>query len=177
MKKAFNPNPMDGVNKFQSRYDQGSLSVKKKIHNFVLLIAIGILAHFQIITLSYAQCDALGNECAPNVDPFVCTEYNHVVVGSGEVAEFVTTFYAGEKYKIVVCGRDGLGNVNFKLLNSKGELLFDNANENGAPIWEFEFNSTNNYIIQAELTSGARKELTSGERKGCIVVLIGFDYH
>ena len=177
MKKAFNPSLTDGVNKFQSRYGQGSLSVKKKIHNFVLLIAIGILAHFQIITLSYAQCYALGNECTPNVDPFVCTQYTHVVVGSGEVAELVTSFYAGEKYKIVVCGRDGLGNVNFKLLNSKRELLFDNANENGAPIWEFEFNSTNNYIIQAELTSGARKELTSGERKGCIVVLIGFDYH
>lgn len=160
------------------RTNDGSiLRTSKTFCTLVGRVAYILMILLCIYQFTNAQCDALGNECAPNIDPYICTEYNNVVISEGQVAEFVTTFYAGEKYKIVTCGRDGLGNVNFKLLNTDRTVLFDNTTKNNAPIWEFEFNSTNNYIIQAELSTNTQKGSTSSDRKGCIVILIGFDYH
>ncbi len=55
----------------------------------------------------------------------------------------------------------------FKVLDSKYNLLFSNEQYNYAQYWDFKFNATGKYYIQAELMPGAGS--------GCVVVMIGFE--
>ena len=117
-----------------------------------------------------AQCNFVANSCAPNLHPYTSDgQYYHSLLLEGETAEFKTTFYAGEEYRIVACSKDGLGSVNFSVLDANYNLIFNNSDYDDASSWDFKFNSTNDYYIQAKLVVGTGS--------GCAVILIGFDCH
>lgn len=119
---------------------------------------------------SNAQCNFVANSCVPNLHPFTSDgQYYHSLLLEDETAEFKTTFYAGEEYRIVACGKDGMGGISYTLLDANYNLIFNNADYDNAGYWDFKFNSTNDYYIQAKLAPG------SGS--GCAVILIGFDCH
>lgn len=118
----------------------------------------------------FAQCNRIDNECAPDLHPYISDgQYYHAKLSGNETAEFKTTFYANETYKIVACGEQGLGDIQYKLFDANYNMIFDNADFENAATWEFKFSSTDDFYIQAKLLDGVAT--------GCAVLLIGFDCH
>lgn len=133
-------------------------------------LALFLMGLFLFPVLTNAQCNFVANSCSPNLHPYTSDgQYYHSLLLEGETAEFKTTFYAAEEYRVVACSKEGLGNVSYSVLDANYNLIFNNADYDNAAYWDFKFNSTNDYYIQAKLLPG------SGS--GCAVILIGFDCH
>ncbi len=138
--------------------------MKKQSLILGLFLAFGL---FLLPTLSNAQCGELANKCAPSLKPFKSDgQFHRALLLEGETAEFETTFYAGNEYKIVACTGPHSDTLEFSVYDSRYNLLFSNLDYDMPQEWKFKFNATDKYIIQANLTEGAGS--------GCAVVLIGF---
>ena len=145
-----------------SRYLSGSIACSFFIACCLLFPSIGINC--------FAQCNTLDNECAPDLHPYISDgQYYHAKLTGEETAEFKTTFYANETYKIVACGEQGLVSIQYRLFDSNYNLIFDNKDYDNAAMWEFKFNTTNDFYIQTKLLDGTDE--------CCAVLLIGFDCH
>lgn len=133
-------------------------------------ILIGFVVFAGLIaapTLSNAQCGELANKCAPSLKPFKSDgQFHRALLLEGETAEFETTFYAGNEYRIVSCTGPHSDTLEFSIFDSRYNLLFSNLDQELAQQWDFTFNATDKYIIQANLVP----EVGSG----CAVILIGF---
>ncbi len=133
-----------------------------------LIIGLFLVVGFSLVpSLSKAQCGELANKCAPSLKPFKSDgQFHRALLLEGETAEFETTFYAGNKYKIVACTGPHSDSLEFSVYDSRYNLLFSNLDHDMPQDWQFSFNATDKYIIQANLSEGAGS--------GCAVILIGF---
>ena len=114
-----------------------------------------------------AQCGELANKCAPLLKPYKSDgQFHRALLLEGETAEFETTFYKGNKYRIISCTGPHEDIMVFSVFDSKYNLVFSNSDYEYTQYWDFKFNATDKYIVQAELIEGAGS--------GCAVVLIGF---
>ena len=130
-------------------------------------LLIGLFIGGLIPLVSYGQCGELANKCAPRIKPYKSDgQFHRALLLEGETAEFETTFYAGNEYKIVGCTGPHSDTIEFSVYDSRYNLLFSNLDFEMPQEWEFNFNATDKYIIQANLTEGTGS--------GCAVILIGF---
>jgi len=63
---------------------------------------------------------------------------HRALLSGAEIAEFVVTFFAGNKYRIAACTGVG-GPLSFTVLDHLGNLLFTNKEHENAPYWDLEF--------------------------------------
>ena len=116
-----------------------------------------------------AQCDSTSSMCQDHLGTQYISDgqsYKALLVGD-EVAEFHTTFFGGSEYRIAGCSGNSDGNLVWSLYDVKGNLLYTNNDYRNTPYWDFEFVSSIDVTIEAQLSS-----LSAGS--GCAVLMIGF---
>lgn len=118
---------------------------------------------------AYAQCDSMVWECGKHItDDFISDgQVYRALIHNDEVAEFRTTLFGGSTYRIAACSGTSHGNLIFTLRDHNRDELFNSAELNNTPYWDFKIKSTVDCIIEARLDPD---QLTSG----CAIVLIGF---
>ena len=84
-----------------------------------------------------------------------------------QVAEFETTLFGGNTYRIAACSGEEQGNLIFRLFDQEGNLLFTNLDYSNAPYWDFVVENTMSCSIEAQLD-------LNKQDSGCAVILIGF---
>ncbi|MBL4736065.1 MAG: hypothetical protein JKY18_12160 [Flavobacteriales bacterium] len=132
---------------------------------YIAFAFCGILA----TNSSIAQCDSTASMCQNHLGTSYISDgqsYRALLVGT-EVAEFHTTFFGGSVYRIAGCNGISDGNLVWSMYDMEGNLLYTNNDYRNSPYWDFEFVSSIDVTIEAQLSS-----LSDGS--GCAVLMIGF---
>ena len=124
-------------------------------------------------TFTFAQCKSTSKKCSPNLAPYTFSEeFNNTSISEEESPDLVTTLFAGQDYRIILCVPPELGNIQFTLADIRGNVVFSNKDHNYATSWDFQVNSTEDYFIQLELVNSSPDP--NKPLKGCLAVLVGF---
>ncbi|MCX7954795.1 MAG: hypothetical protein N3A01_06355 [Bacteroidales bacterium] len=139
-------------------------------------IFLSLLA-FNVVFFSYqsfSQCKNFAKKiCKLELLPYVHDGiYNATVLSEGETAELYKTFYAGQEYRIAVCGDENLPPIQFQVLDTDRNVLYDNKKHNYAKTWDFKLQSSKQLIISIQVQTA--EELTDQILSGCVAVLVGF---
>ena len=132
---------------------------------FIALVFCGV----SVSSSSFAQCDSTSSMCQSHLGTTYISDgqsYKALLVGD-EVAEFHTTFFGGSKYRIAGCSGNSDGNLVWSMYDVKGNLLYTNNDYRNTPYWDFEFVSSIDVTIEAQLS-------TLSDGSGCAVLMIGF---
>ena len=143
----------------------------KKIFLFsVLTIGLIIGSTF----LAQAQCKKFTKKvCLPTLSPYTYNgQLNSAILGEGDVAELLLTFHKGHKYRVSVCNEEMIGEVQFKIFDTKKNLIFERSQESEEPFWDFISKSTQQLIIQITVPEEEPKDEIL--KDGCVTILVGF---
>ncbi len=130
-----------------------------------LLIAIGIFLHQN----TSAQCDSVAIACQNFISEHYISDgqvYRSLLSGD-DVAEFQTTLFAGNTYRIAVCSGTDDTNLIFRLSDQERNMLFSNTDYNKESYWDFYVENTMPVTVEVMLDN-------SRNESGCAVVVIGF---
>ncbi|MFT5922109.1 MAG: hypothetical protein ACJAU0_002659 [Flavobacteriales bacterium] len=94
-------------------------------------------------------------------------QFYRALLYNDQVAEFETTLFGGNTYRIAACSGEDDGNLIFRLYDQERNLLFSNAEFSNAPYWDFVVENSMNCTIEAQLD-------LNKQDSGCAVLLIGF---
>jgi hypothetical protein len=138
----------------------------------VYLLLIGTLTISSLH--SSAQCKNFAKKiCRLELEPFIHDgNFNAAILTEGEDAELFKTFYAGQEYRIAVCGSESISNVEFQVMDVDRKLLYTNATKNFAPSWDFKIEATQQLIIMVKVHNNpnSNPELLSS---GCVAIMFG----
>lgn len=137
--------------------------------NKKLFIITSLLVIVGFVQQAKGQSEVTIQNCTKHLKaPFVSDgqQYKALLTGK-EVAEFHTTFYSENLYRIVGATGKEEGNVIFSVYDQENHLLFTNKDHHNSPYWDFKFQNTMNCTIEAHLNNN---EITSG----LVLILIGF---
>lgn len=126
-----------------------------------------IIAAFSLAT--HAQCDSLAGSCEKHINDKYINDGQayRALLTAGEVAEFKTTLFGGNTYRIAACSGSAEGNLQFRLYDQEKNLLFSSEEYSNAPYWDFVIENT--MVVSIEANLDATRSAT-----GCAVVIIGF---
>lgn len=119
--------------------------------------------------ISMAQCDSLAGSCEKHITQTYITDgqaYRALLNGT-EIAEFSTTLFGGNTYRIAACSGGGDGNLIFRLYDQDKNLLFSSDEFSNSPYWDFVIENTMVVTLEANLDA-------SRTTSGCAVIIIGF---
>jgi hypothetical protein len=121
---------------------------------------------------SAAQCESTFDLCEKHISEAYIPDgqVRWVFLQQDEIAEFETTFFAGNTYRISAIAGDGEGNIIFNILGPDGNELFSNSAHSNAPYWDFkaEFSTLTvriEALLDANKTSSACGVLLLGLKK------------
>jgi hypothetical protein len=121
-----------------------------------------------------AQCKNFAKRvCRLELSPFIHDgNYNAAVLTEGEDAELFKTFYAGQEYRIAVCGSESLPNVEFMVMDVERRVLFTNASKDFIPYWDFKVEATQQLIILVKVhdNPNSNPEMLAS---GCVAIMFG----
>ena len=140
-------------------------------HTINFLLFIGLIFSLQMTT--FGQCKSFTkNECKPKLSPYIYNgQLNSAVLNEGDVAELMLTFYSEQDYRILVCGAEELGDIEFILKDAGGQELFTNSDHKMVSFWDFQTKSTQQLIIEVSVPQTSTGELY---KSGCVSILVGF---
>lgn len=142
----------------------------KMSRNLLLLLAVISISASQSV---YAQCKGASKKCLSTLAPYTFTdELNNQLLTEDESSELILTLFAGQDYRIALCVPPGIGNVDFKITDIAGNVVFDNKDHNYTESWDFTVNSSNDYFVQLDLVNSSPDP--AKPLKGCVAVLVGF---
>jgi len=150
-----------------------------KYRNIYRLLALLLLA-INLPLSSYSQCKGFAKKkCIPQLTPFIHNgQLNSTTLAEGESAELVMTFYSGQQYRILVCGQKNLGKIEFQLMDTDRNVIFDSKKHKSASYWDFDVNATQQFIIL--VTTPKQGKHSSAKlpgtlvQSGCVALLVGF---
>ena len=134
----------------------------------ITIILVFVLSVMTTGNKVYSQADTIMSMCTQYlVPPYVSSgQQNKALLAKGEVAEFHTTFYGGNTYRIIACSGLSEGSLIFSVYDKDRNLLYTNENHQNSPYWDFKFKSTVDCIIEARLAET--------QTSGFAILLIGF---
>ena len=97
-----------------------------------------IIAFVLLAFTSNAQCDSIAANCEKHIHEKYISDgqsYRALLSGS-DVAEFQTTLFGGNTYRIAACSGAGDSNLIFRLLDQDKNVLFTNKEFSNAPYWD-----------------------------------------
>jgi hypothetical protein len=144
--------------------------VRKTIEMNRKIAIILVLFSFTIFIPSgiNSQEEQLIEKCiTPIRSPFIPAERSLKAFLTGEeTAEFRTTFYQGNTYRIVACSfLEGL--IEFSIYDTNRKLLFSSSEFNHPNVWDFKMEGSMECIIQAKLNPQVAQS-------GMVLFMIGF---
>lgn len=137
----------------------------------IYLLLIGALISSSLT--GTAQCKNFAKKvCRLELAPFIHDgNYNAAILTEGEDAELFKTFYAGQEYRIAVCGSESLSKVEFQVMDVERRVLFTNASKNFAPLWDFKVEATQQLIIIVKVHENTKK--SDVPDSGCVAIMFG----
>jgi hypothetical protein len=139
-----------------------------------------VLALTFIISLfSYtvsAQCKGFAKKiCKLELIPYIHDgNYNAALMSEGEEADMYKTFYSNQQYRLAICGSDTAFQVEFKVTDSRGNILYNNREHNFSRIWDFKFETSQQVKITVKVPVSNKKKNDSEIVSGCVAILVGF---
>jgi len=137
---------------------------------FLLFFAFSIISSLNIEL--NAQCKNFAkNICKLELNPFIHDgNYHAAILTEGEDAELYKTFFSGQEYRIAICGTEQLPGIEFKVLDSKRQVLYNNKDNDNSLIWDFKLEATQQLIITISINNNEEdNELVSG----CVAIMFG----
>ncbi len=121
-----------------------------------------------------AQCkDFAKSTCKIDLLPYIHDGiYNATVLSEGETVELYKTFYSGQEYRISVCGEETLPPVEFQILDTDRNVLFDNRDADLAQTWDFKLSASQMLVVSIQVQNS--EEMSDEIQTGCVAVLVGF---
>ena len=138
------------------------------------LIALVIALAFTSFNAN-AQCKGFAKKiCKLELIPFIHDgNYHAAILTEGEEAELYKTFYAGQKYRLAVCGSDALRDIEFQVIDAYKNVLYDNTEHEMSRIWDFEVEASQQLKITVKVpTSDTESEYPAS---GCVAIMFGFE--
>ncbi|MDA3891383.1 MAG: hypothetical protein PF517_06915 [Salinivirgaceae bacterium] len=141
----------------------------KHVINLLFIFCLSIVLQ----SAAFGQCKTFTKkECKPKLSPYIYNgQLNSAVLNEGDVAELMLTFYSNQDYRVLVCGAEELGPIEFKLKDAGGQELFTNADHNMIDTWDFHTKSTQQLMIEVSVPLSSTDELY---KNGCVSILVGF---
>lgn len=120
-----------------------------------------------------AQCNEFTKkECLPKLSPYTFNgQMNNAVLNQGETAELQLTFYQNQEYRILVTGEENLGQLQFQLLDTDYNILYDSKDEGYVSFWDFMVEDTDDFIIRVLVPDSEHENQIES---GCVSIVIGF---
>jgi len=121
-----------------------------------------------------AQCKGFAKQsCLPELKSFVHDgNYHAAVLVEGEEAELYKTFYADMEYRVAICGADNLPAVEFKILDSNKNVLFNSKDAGNPKTWDFKLESSQQLKLVVKVTNFSKPGDTPSS--GCVSIMFGF---
>jgi len=141
----------------------------KRIYQTLIILTILALVPFY----GNAQCKSFAKKvCKLELTPYIHDgNFNAAVLTEGEDAELYKTFYAGQNYRIYICGSEALPDIEFQVLDVNRNVLYDNRKNNYSRLWDFKLQSSQQLIISLRVKNS---EVESDELiSGCVAIMFG----
>jgi len=144
-----------------------------RMRSSIYILVSAVVLFLALPSSSNAQCKNFAKKiCRLELSPYVHDgNYNAAILTEGEDAELFKTFYAGQQYRISVCGSETLNKIEFMVMDVDRKVLYTNAKNNFATSWDFRVENTQQLIIlvKVPVTSSKNEELKSG----CVAIMFG----
>lgn len=141
----------------------------KRIYQAIILLTLLV----SIPLFTNGQCKSFAKKvCKVELSPYTHDgNFNAAILTEGEDAELYKTFYAGQNYRIYICGSETLPDIEFQVLDVERNVIYDNRNDDYARIWDFKLESSQQLIISLRVKSNEEpsEELLSG----CVAIMFG----
>jgi hypothetical protein len=141
----------------------------KRIYQTLIILTILALIPFY----GNAQCKSFAKKvCKLELTPYIHDgNFNAAVLTEGEDAELYKTFYAGQNYRIYICGSDALPDIEFQVLDVNRNVLYDNRKNDFSRLWDFNLQSSQQLIISLRVKNS--EEETDELLSGCVAIMFG----
>lgn len=118
-----------------------------------------------------AQIDQMARDCQAEMEtPFITSNKTLKAFLTGEeVAEFRTTLFDGNIYRVVLCTPEAQA-VAFSLYDTNRNLLYTSSDHSFSPSWDFKMEGSMECIIEARLNNKVSES-------GVAMLLIGFKHN
>lgn len=133
----------------------------------IIIAALSLLVFMHPVGIN-SQEDSLIDDCLSSIEsPFVAGDSSSKALLVGEeVAEFRTTLFDGNTYRLVMCSHlPGL--IEFSLYDTNRNLLFSNRDFGNTCSWDFKMEGSMECIIEARLNNEIAES-------GMAIMLLGF---
>ena len=129
-----------------------------------------------LFSFSHAQCkNFVKKKCLPSLAPYVTNgQISTATFAPGDHAEIPLSFFENTNYRIIVCGQEILGKVNYKLIDANKNIVFDNAQFEYTNSWDFSSASNQSLTLVVEVPSDKSDNHSQMMHTGCVSVIVGF---
>ncbi len=139
----------------------------------ILLVSLVALL-VALPTSANAQCKQFAKKiCKVGLTPYQHDgNYHAALLIEGEEAELYKTFYSDTDYRIGVCGAGNLSDIEFKIVDSNGKVLYNNRYEDYEWKWDFRLESSQQLKIVVKVPVAGENIVEPAE--GCVAIMFGF---
>ncbi len=141
----------------------------RKVYLFFLIVLIAAFTANQ----GYSQCKGFAKKiCKLELIPYIHDgNYHAAILTEGEEAELYKTFYGGQEYRIAICGSDALSDIQFQIIDSYKNVLYDNTQHNKTRVWDFKLEASQQLKIAVKVPASTQE--TEYPASGCVAIMFG----
>lgn len=121
-----------------------------------------------------AQCKQFAKKtCKVGLNPYQHDgNYHAALLIEGEEAELYKTFYSQTDYRVGVCGAGNLNDIEFRIVDSNGKVLYNNKYHDYEWKWDFRLESSQQLKIVVKVPVSDAGAIEPSE--GCVAIMFGF---
>jgi len=130
------------------------------------------LAGLLVFSSGYSQCKSfVSSHCAEAMGEYIPSEnFNGAKLSPGDKAEVKMTFYADEKYRLLICSHPMIGDVDFQVLNKAGVTLYNNTEDKQSNHFDFSLEGTQELTVKLQVSPKQKSILNP---QGCVAIMVG----
>ncbi|MEA3443130.1 MAG: hypothetical protein U9R19_00230 [Bacteroidota bacterium] len=134
-----------------------------------LILSLAILK----ITV-FGQCFDFAKEVTKNqLPPYIHDgNYNTTLLTEGQEAEFFKTFYAGQKYRIIIISDKNINQPKFEIMDKSRKVIYSNLKNGNSQSWDFTLDESQQLIISIKVPNN--KDNIATPQRGCVSIIFGF---
>ena len=120
-----------------------------------------------------AQCRTfVRNNCESKLEDFLVNGRMYGgYVSQGTEMELQVVLNGGQKYRLINCSKENLGTIQVQLIDSKGNVIFDNAEHEFVQTWDFDVKATQEFTIRTILPTPPKSQ--GAMVRDCSILIIG----
>lgn len=142
----------------------------KKVFYFIIFAGLLTFSHLNL----QAQCKSFANKiCKTELNPYIHDgNFHAAILAIGEEAELYKTFYAGQEYRIAICGSDMMPAIEFRVYDSNKKLIYTNRDNNYKKTWDFRVEASQQLKIWVKVLNPEKSQ--PDLMSGCVAIMFGF---